>query len=80
MIGRDEIEDYEKGIQNADRDIKDFEFIHESDPIPSLGAHPATGKITITDSLSGVTRSYETGYGTHWVFDFETDLKAGLFN
>lgn len=79
MIGEDEIEDFENTIKSMGHNKEDFELSVSQDPIPSSDVHPLTGIVTIKNKFMGSTKSYRCGHGSHWVVDFEDDLKKGVF-
>ena len=79
MIGNDEIEDFEDTIKSLGRKKEEFELSVSQDPIPTTGVHPLTGIVTIKNKITGSTKTYRCGHGSHWVVDFEDDLKKGVF-
>ncbi len=79
MIGKGEIEDFEDTIKSLGRKKEEFELSESQDPIPTAGVHPLTGIVTIKNKITGSTKTYRCGHGSHWVVDFEDDLKKGVF-
>lgn len=53
MIGKDEIEDFEDTIKSLGRKKEEFELSVSQDPIPTTGAHPLTGIVTIKNKIIG---------------------------
>jgi hypothetical protein len=78
ILGQDEIDDAhalmrEHGFQSAD-----FEIIPHADPSP---AHPSgiTGKVTLIQRKTRLSKSYKAGSGSSWLTEFGVDLASGAF-
>ncbi len=79
MIEKDEIEDFEDALKSLDLKKEEFELSLSQDPIPTASVYPLTGIVTIKNKITGATKQYRCGHGSHWVVNFEDDLKRGVF-
>lgn len=78
MIGIHEIDKFESMIASLDRKKEDFELLVSKKPILP-GIYPRKGIVIIKHTITGARRTYLCGDDSHWVADFENDLKKGLF-
>ena len=75
LIENSEYEDYIATLDKYGYAKDDFTYI-ENYEATRTELLPITGEVTITFIKTGVNRSYSIGYGSHWVAEFEADLKA----
>ena len=76
-----ELEDFNTALSTNGYSKADFE-LNEKDltnwiPNTVVSRH---GEITVKRKSTQKSRVYKSGNGTHWVVDFEIELKQGLFN
>ncbi len=73
-------DDFAAACQKYDRSVEEFEVTDE-EQYPSGGSvGPIARQITVALRGKGPVRLYNGGHGSHWIVDFENDLKAGAFN
>jgi len=81
-MDQSEIDDYEALLEEFGYEEEDFERrVKELIPsaVSSIGVYPVREKVTITCKRTGVSRTYQGGDRTAWVYAFRVDLKAGVF-
>lgn len=61
------------------RTREEFDFDEKVSKPLHTGISPELGKLTVTLNATDEARTYNTGYGSAWVVEFDDDLKAGLF-
>jgi hypothetical protein len=75
-----ELEDFATECHAHSLDPNEFE-LNEHDyietPVNNIIFSP-NAKLTVT--RNNISRTYLTGNATHWIADFSTDLKNGVFN
>ncbi len=77
LIGKDELEDFWRSLRQSGFRPDDFEI--RTTDVSMKGVFPTSGVVEVTAKGSGVSRSYNAGYGQAWTVEFENDLKGGLF-
>ena len=80
-MNKSELDDFKTALSKHGYSETDFE-LNEIDltnwtPNTIVSIH---GEITIKRKSTNKKRTYPSGNGTHWVVDFETELKQGIFN
>ncbi|MBN3829859.1 hypothetical protein G3O00_40760 [Burkholderia sp. Ac-20384] len=77
---QDERDEFVAVCKKCGRDVEEFE-VRDEDRCPAGGAVGAIRR-EVTVGLRGkdVVRLYDGGHVSHWIVDFENDLKAGVFN
>lgn len=73
-IYKSEIENFENSCRDHGFDPSEFKLV-EHDIVyfpPNSETFNINGKLTI--SRNGISKTYNTGNGTHWSSDFEGDL------
>lgn len=80
-MNKTELEDFKTALNSNGYLEDDFNFSEKdlTNWIPNtvVSRH---GEITVTRKSTQKSRVYKSGNGTHWVVDFEIELKQGLFN
>jgi hypothetical protein len=79
IVNGSEIEDFHNTILSRGFELSDFEFTEKEDPMHGLGVQPITGHVTVRRKSNNVSRTYRAGHWSHWVADFDEDLKRGVF-
>jgi hypothetical protein len=79
MIDASEDEDFDNALKRGGYKKEDFEIVQSEDPLPRQGIGHVTGTITVRNKRTGVHRTYNAGYATAWVADFDQDLQSGAF-
>lgn len=73
-----EVEDFNAALKSNGRSIEEFDILATpltlADPARKISA--LLGTITISNSKSGVERTYERGHMSDWLTEFRNDLKA----
>lgn len=80
-MNKTELEDFKKALSSNGHSETDFD-LNETD-LTNWNANavvPLSGEVTVTRKSTQKTRTYKSGNGTHWVIDFEMELKKGIFN
>lgn len=76
-----EYQDYLEAINRAGYSKDDFEIFEKdmSANVPNT-IYPKKGEVTVNNKKTHKQKTYKSDSGTHWVVDFEDDLKQGYFN
>lgn len=77
---QDEQDDFAAVCKRHGRTVAEFE-VRDEDQYPAGGAVGAIRR-EVTVALRGkdTVKLYDGGHVSHWIVDFENDLKAGVFN
>jgi len=78
-VKQNEIDEVVKELPKG-RTVGEFSATEEDDTHLVLGnVKPDLGQITITHITSEISRTYDTGWDTNWGYDFNKDVKNGVF-
>jgi hypothetical protein len=80
LIVENELEDFKNTLVKYDYSEDEFEWSGIENSIPADGIFQITGMVIIKLKKTGIVRTYKAGHGSHWIVDFEDDLKASVFN
>ncbi|HKT74642.1 MAG TPA: hypothetical protein VJQ47_17285 [Steroidobacteraceae bacterium] len=78
LLGQDEIDDTHALMRARGFRPADFEIIHRPDPSSAFPS-AITGTVTLVLKSNRTARTYEAGYGSSWLEQFDNDLKRGTF-
>ena len=79
IVDKSEIEDFNNEILAKGLDPSDFELTEWEEPI-GVVVQPNIGQVRVKRKSTGVHKTYRAGDRSHWVVDFEEDLKMGVFD
>ena len=76
---QDEQDDFSAACKKYGRAVDEFE-IRDEDQYPVGGAvGPIKREVTVALRGKDAVQLYDGGHGSHWIVDFEDDLRAGVF-
>jgi hypothetical protein len=78
VVGPDEIEDAETLLHENGFSAEEFEIIQQANPSPAIPS-AITGTVVVVRTTSGAAKEYDSGSGSRWLMELDTDLKAKVF-
>ena len=78
LLGQDEIDDAHALMREKGFRPDDFEIIQHPDPSSAFPS-AITGTVTLVLKSNRTARTYEAGYGSSWLEQFDNDLKREAF-
>ncbi|MEX3694217.1 hypothetical protein AB3X91_37815 [Paraburkholderia sp. BR14263] len=79
-LRQDEQDGFTAVCKNHHRSVDEFE-VRDEDQFPAGGTvGPIRREVTVALRGKDAARLYDGGHVSHWIVDFEKDLKAGSFD
>ena len=79
IIDASEMDDFKMVLKRYGYEEQDFTLEEVEHPPRSMGVESICGEVAITHEKTGKHKTYNAGDRTAWVYEFENDLKAGVF-